>query len=1046
MNKSRNPFFYLLLFIPFALFAQGQNNTANLLFSHLTTKNGLSYNEVTCVFKDSRGFIWVGTKDGLNRYDASSVKNFYHYSSQPHSIAGNYIAQIAEDHYGSLWVATDGGVSKMDSRTENFENFQHTDSVKSSLVFNKCNTLIVDNDGVVFVGTDNGLDAFDSLHHHFIHYRNECETTAEAIKWSNFIGRVFQDAEHRVWICTQSGLYQFEKKSGQFKKYAAPVTYANSVIDNLCTDIFEDHLHQLWVSTWGGGLKKFDPQMGKFETFKWEKNPEISSAANIAHAINESKDRYGNYHLWIATANGLAEFNRQGNFFTFYKNVPSNNNTISSNYAAMVYTDNAGLLWVATSLGLNILDPDMQFFTTHQFDGATYGSAAKYFGAINCLLCEKKNIWVTTWYGNGLYKFDKHFNLIKSWYKIPPSASNPDNHQVSNIVRDGNVLWLSTFNGLVKFDDEKNTFKLYLPDSTQKGNIPKEKVIRMFIDSHGLHWVFFYRGGFAWFYPEKDYFVSAGETIAGKPVKYVAYDVAEDNTGNVWIACDSFLLRYDRAANSFSRLKAPGKIPSCQVLCLMKDHTGKIWAGTKAGISVIDPVTFNTHFIRLEDGLSNENITGILEDKKYRVWIATMNGLDFFDPTTGKIGIYRKDNGLETDDLDIAFCASDDGRFLFGGTDYITEFYPDSLSYNNVVPPVVITSLKILGTAVPLPAYEDKGKRTVTLSYKQNEFEFGFSVLNYTDPDANTFFCKMEGFDNNWRQFKKGAVSYTNLDPGEYIFRVKGANNDGIINATGDYIRVVITPPLWKTWWFRIAVLVAVLLLMFGFTRYRVNRVRKEEEQKAEFSRRLSEMRVQALRTQMNPHFIFNSLNAIEGCIEQHKNREAGAYLSKFSKLVRVILENFSKERVTLTREIEMLRLYLEMEALRFTSDFNYELNVDPDLETDLIQIPTMLIQPYIENAIWHGLVHSDGVKKLAVTFKEVDNVLKVTIDDNGIGRDAAQKLKQKNMSSREPVAMKNTEERLKLLNADARIEIEDMKDGSGKPAGTQVIITIPLT
>jgi LytS/YehU family sensor histidine kinase len=233
---------------------------------------------------------------------------------------------------------------------------------------------------------------------------------------------------------------------------------------------------------------------------------------------------------------------------------------------------------------------------------------------------------------------------------------------------------------------------------------------------------------------------------------------------------------------------------------------------------------------------------------------------------------------------------------------------------------------------------------------------------------------------------------------------------------------------------------------MAGFTRYRVNRVRKEEEQKAEFSRKLSEMRMQGLRAQMNPHFIFNSLNAIEGCIEQNKNKDARVYLSKFSKLVRIILENFSKDKVSLSREIESLKLYLEMEALRFSSDFHYELQVDPVLETELIQIPTMLIQPYIENAIWHGLAHSDGAKNLIVCLSETGNLLQVTIQDNGIGREAAMKLKESTIGPRESVAMKNTAERLKLHNVNAKIEICDMKDADGKATGTLVTILIPLT
>jgi LytS/YehU family sensor histidine kinase len=296
----------------------------------------------------------------------------------------------------------------------------------------------------------------------------------------------------------------------------------------------------------------------------------------------------------------------------------------------------------------------------------------------------------------------------------------------------------------------------------------------------------------------------------------------------------------------------------------------------------------------------------------------------------------------------------------------------------------------------------------------------------------------MEGFDRDWRQLKKGYVSYTNLDPGEYVFSVKGSNNDGIMNEQGDSIRVIITPPFWKTWWFRLSALVFVSGVLAFFIRYRINQVKAEERRKTEFNRQLSETRMQALRAQMNPHFIFNSLNSIQECVVTGKNDEAVSYLSKFSRLVRMILQNSSKEEITLSAEIDSINLYLEVESLRFSKDFSYVLEVDPVLETELIRMPPMLVQPFVENALWHGLAHKEGEKSLVVRFHEWQNQLVCEVEDNGIGRNKAQLFSHKNHQS---VGMKNTSERLGLLGANASVEIIDLPGDSG----TKVILRIPV-
>ena len=1029
----------------FCLFAQSQpiNNARDLLFTHLTDRDGLSYNTVSCVFKDSRGFIWIGTQDGLNRYDAANLK-VYRHTATGNDIAGNNITQIAEDKAGNLWVGTTEGLSKINERNDKIQSYRHSTTDDSSLIDNGVKTILVDDAGSVWLGTFAGIDRYDTAHNCFIHYRNTLENDIQKQRYSNNISKLYQDKHERIWVCTYQGLFLFDKKLHSFKKFVAPVTSKNVFLDNLFADIFEDHSHCFWLATWGGGLKKFDAEKQSFDTYKWNEKPEIPSADNICLSITESKDRYGAYHLWIATPQGLGDFDNAKKAWTFYYNKITDPNTLSSRIINSVYTDNVQLLWVSTANGVNILDPYKQFFVTHRFNISGNNDSVTQFGGITSLLPDGDSIWVTTWYGNGLYLLNANLNVLNKWHTIPPASKNPESHQVEHISKQGDDFWISTFNGLVRFNKKNKTFRVILPDSVKKNNMPTVKVDRTLVDSHGLIWVFFYRNGFAWLNPETEKFTPLNQTAKMSAPHYAMYDVIEDATGNVWIGCDSFLTRYNRKENVFNRYYAPGLIPAYEILCFMNDSQGRLWVGTKGGISIINPKTLKSEFITMQNGLQSDIIYGMQQDRHGRVWIATHNGLHLYDPTTKKIAVYRKDEGLEDPNLELTFVHTTDGRLLLGGWGYITEFYPDSVSTNTVVPPVIITEVKVFGINEPM-GYDERGNKQITLSYRQNEFAFEMAVLNYTNPNQNSFFCKMEGFEKDWRHLQKGFVSYTNLDPGTYTFRVKGANNDGVMNPIGDTVQVTIVPPFWKTWPFKISAVILLLLGVTGLTQYRINRIRKEEQNKTEFNRQLAELRMQALRAQMNPHFIFNSLNSILAFMDDGKGEEARRYLAGFSKLVRIILENFSKSTVSLERELESLKLYLEMETLRFAIDFEYTFDIDPELEIDLIQVPPMLIQPYIENALWHGLMHSIRNKRLKIAISEKGNFMEVVVEDNGIGRHSATKLKQQSENQRDSVGMKNTEERLSLQNKQATVQIIDLKDAEGHANGTRVIILISI-
>jgi LytS/YehU family sensor histidine kinase len=320
------------------------------------------------------------------------------------------------------------------------------------------------------------------------------------------------------------------------------------------------------------------------------------------------------------------------------------------------------------------------------------------------------------------------------------------------------------------------------------------------------------------------------------------------------------------------------------------------------------------------------------------------------------------------------------------------------------------------------------------------------------------------GVDKEWvYSGNRYSSTYTDVDPGRYVFRVKGSNNDGVWNQAGTSLIILIHPPFWKTWWFySLSGLTFVALLSAGF-RYRIAQVRKEErllrkeesllreqeQQKADFNKKLSEMEMQALRAQMNPHFIFNSLNSINRFILKNEAEAASDYLSKFSRLIRLILQNSNAPTVTLENELEALGLYLEMEALRFDNKFTFRIHCDQEVETEYIEIPPLIIQPYVENAIWHGLMHKQEGGHINIEIGQNEAMLLCSIEDDGVGRKRAGELKSKSATKKKSLGMQITAHRLELLNQvqgkQTTVEIVDLVDPGGEPCGTRVVLQIPV-
>jgi two-component sensor histidine kinase len=375
-----------------------------------------------------------------------------------------------------------------------------------------------------------------------------------------------------------------------------------------------------------------------------------------------------------------------------------------------------------------------------------------------------------------------------------------------------------------------------------------------------------------------------------------------------------------------------------------------------------------------------------------------------------------------------------------GAKHYLISFLADISESKRFTPELLIEKV----TAVGLPFYPNDD--TIQLKYYQNNIQLDFNAINFNDPEEDRFMCRLIGEkDSTWHDLStQNMITFNNLSAGNYHAQVKLFSINNRWPSVVKEFALVINPPFWQTGWFRALMILFILATGYYFYRKRIQNIR----QKADIDKRLAEMEMKALHAQMNPHFIFNSLNSIKDMILHNEQNNASRYLSRFAQLIRLSLEHSKQTFITLGQNIEHLQVYLSMEQLRF-ADFSYVIHVDENLPTDMIKIAPMLIQPLVENAIWHGVLPNKGNKKININFYERNETLIIEVEDNGIGINTAMQQKQASQSAHQSLGIENIQKRIKLLNEkynmQYRLEIVDLQDLGHKSSGTKVTLSIPI-
>jgi PAS domain S-box-containing protein len=806
-------------------------------FHRITLAQGLSQTFVSSMVQDRSGFMWFGTQEGLNRFDGYRFTVFTHDPDDPGSLSHSSVKSVLEDREGVLWVATEGGgLSRFHPAGGTFTHYRHDPADPTSLSSDRGRVLLEDRRGRIWVGTDGGgLDRFDRENGTFVRYEHDPDNPA-GLSHGHVRG-LAEDRDGRLWIATDGGgLNLLDPETGAFTHYRHDPADPTSLSDDRVRVPFVDREGTLWVGTYEGGLNRFDRQTGAFAHYRHDPADPATLASDLVWTIYQDRDGV----LWIGTEDGLNEWRpgsgRPGSghpgsghpgsglpesgSFALYRSDPSDPYSLSADNVVSIYQDRGGVLWLGTYDGLSRWN-------------TTYGSFQLYRSreglSTDFTLCFAEDregfVWVGTFKG-GLNRFDRRSGTFRHYRHDPadPRSLADDAVMSLHVGRDG-VLWVGTRNGLDRFDGaapgrDGETFRHYRHDPEDPRSLASNGIVTLYEDRGGVLWVGAYRGGLNRFDRATGTFrryrhdPSDPESLSGDIVN----EIYEDAAGTLWIGTEGGgLNRFDRGpptrdTGRFVHYRHdptdPTSLSNDHAWSILEDSRGDLWIATQGGglnrWRAADRQAGRAVFARYtkSDGLVSDLVYGMLPDEQGNLWLSTNRGLVKFDPVSDSFVDYDMGHGLQSNEFNWgAELRAESGEMFFGGIHGFNVFHPDQIRRNEHVPPVVLTGLLKFNQPVdlgrPLTEISD-----VTLGYQDYVVAFEFAALDYTQPEKNRYLHQLEGFDREWVDSGKSRrATYTNLKPGDYTFRVKACNNDGVWNERGVAVRVKVLPPPWKTWW-----------------------------------------------------------------------------------------------------------------------------------------------------------------------------------------------------------------------------------------------------
>ncbi|GAB3808451.1 two-component regulator propeller domain-containing protein [Spirosoma humi] len=779
-------------------------------FDHLSVQDGLSNNSVNCILQDREGFIWLGTNEGLNKYDGYTFTILQHDPKHPtQSFQNNNITGLCEDHSGRLWVVTEGGgLHEVDKKTGLVT--PHLIRAENAHKWSKQLSVYEDKGGVLWISTFAGLARYQPARHQFTLYPSPQPDVP--------IKTVFEDYDHRFWVATNRGLYLFDRQTGQFTPLPiSGITGNQPTFISFCLDAND----VLWLGTAGRSLFRLDLRRRPWQFIPYNPGGLINPFVYMNSVHRDAKGI-----LWVGTTNGLQGIDTKNDKVFTYRPQPNASRGISSVNAQAVYHDRTGMLWVGTDNGVDRQAVAIKPFQTYQVI-PNKGTANLPENKVVALLKDSHDQF---WVSNLRVVYQKKAGK-ENFTAIPSAALGSvgphENLICALLTNQSDGIWLGTTDGLYQFDQASGHYR----------NYPSE-VPAQFLDRSpsGDLWIGG-EGGIASFNPITHHYTYYKTGLNALPDKYV-HGVMASRTGDIWVLIErQGICRLHPQTSHFTRYTAgpAGQLSSNDVQSIYEAADGIIWIGThQGGLNRFDPKTGLFSVISHRDGLPGNNVLGITSDSSGHLWLSTDQGLCRFDPHTRSIRNYGLNNELPSNDFVRNATFRQRDQLYFGSLNGVVYFNPNSIRDDKRPFPVYITEINVLGQKRPLT------DTVLELNHDENFLSFRFAALSYNQSQQNQYAYQLVGVEKNWVQNGNSHfANYTNLSPGRYTFRVKAANSDGIWTSQGASIRVLIHPPWWATWWaYSLYALLAGGVIWMYF-RFYTNRIRQQQE--LELNRREAE-------------------------------------------------------------------------------------------------------------------------------------------------------------------------------------------------------------
>ncbi|KAA0230069.1 response regulator [candidate division KSB1 bacterium] len=1023
-TRSLRRIFAIVFFfgiLPSAASSQNETITTksprDIKFEHLSMEEGLSNPNVVKVLQDSRGFLWVATRHGLNRYDGFRFTIYEHDPDTPNSLSHNDLTTLYEVRQGTLWVGTWlGGLNRLNRESETFDHFRHDPNDSTTISHNDIRCIYEDSEGMLWVSTrGGGLNLFDRANETFQRFQHEPDNP-QSIS-SNFVVNIYEDNQGVLWLGTGSGLNSFDRKSRTFRHFKHDPQNPQSLSHSAITAIHEDRQGIFWIGT-VNGLNSFDRQSQTFLHFMHDSLNHNSLIDNAVRVIEEDHEGM----LWIGTSDGVSRYDPKREVFWHFRFDPQDPTSLRSNAIRDIYSDRSGILWVSCEKGggLNKYDRSNEFFQNYEQIPRDHMSSKE--NTVWAILEARSGV---VWLGGqgGVNRFDRTTKAFR-YYKTGPK--NPLNSSFSNVYVESicedqqGKLWIGMLNGgLSYFDEKRDAFQLYETAFQTGVNLNRASVMTLYKDRSGIIWLGVYSRGLYRFEPENGNLLQYkhdprdSTTLSNNDVRCIY----EDNKGALWVGTNGGGLNIlDRNTKTFRHYKHDPRnrasISGNSVMIIHEDQKGNFWLGTYGtGLNRFDRATET--FIRYgkKDGLSHETISGILEDDRGNLWLSTFSGISKFSLKGNSFKNYEIRDGLKIAGfLPRAYCKTRNGEMLFGSENGFYVFHPDSVKDNPYIPSVVITQFKRYNTddeeGIAIEAVGISEKEQIELTYKDNILTFEFAALNFIRPEKNQYAYKIEGFNDNWIHLgTKRDVTFTNLDPGEYTLRVKGSNNDGVWNEEGASLKITITPPWWKSWWAYTLYGLMFAGAIAGYIRFRTQAQAKELARERQVSDRLR--RVDKLKDEFlanTSHELRTPLNGIIGITESLLDGVTGKLPEKtqinlslviasgkrLASLVDDLLDfsRLKRQDLQLQRQPIDLRVLAEV-VLKFSEPLlaGKKLALQNDIPADLppIEGDENRLQQILHNLIGNAIKFTES-GSVRVFAEQQNGMVAVSIRDTGIG------------------------------------------------------------